>query len=101
MRIMATMATKIGADGKSYPAHQPGGALPEAVHREAINVAHHLIHGLHYSYRAAQTELLAEHGIRRSLGSLHHDLAEFTCRDCADGLPQPGANVTAPADGAW
>ena len=92
----------VGRDGKLYPAvHERYGTLPGPERAEAITVAHHLVHGLGYSIRAAQRELAAQHGIRRSLGSLHHDLHDFTCRDCLDGLPEPGAHITASADGAW
>ena len=100
MRTMST-GTMVGRDGKRYPAtHERGGTLPEPERREAITTAHHLVHGLGYSIRAAQRELAAEHGIRRSLGSIHHDLADFVCRDCRDDVPA-GAYVTPAADNAW
>jgi hypothetical protein len=101
---MGTMTTqhRPGRDGKMYPVtSEQCGTLPRAERREAIDLAHRLVHGLGYTIRAAQAELLADHGLRRSLGTIHHDLIEFTCADCMEGLPEPGTHVTAPAGGAW
>jgi hypothetical protein len=73
----------VRADGKTYPA---GGVLPP---RER-NAARWLIHNLHcrdgLSVRAAQ-RVMAEQGVRRSLGILHRDLANYECPSCRD---QPG-----------
>jgi hypothetical protein len=100
MRTMTAMATKIGRDGKHYPAVQPHGALPDAERAEAIRTVHHLVHGMGYTIRAAQRELAGQHGIRRSLGAIHGDLAAFTCPECLAGVPV-GAHTTPAADGAW
>jgi hypothetical protein len=72
---------KAGRDGKLYPA---GGDLPAA----ARNQARWLIHNLHcrdgLPIRQAQRVMLAEHGLRRSLGILHRDLANYECPACRD-----------------
>jgi hypothetical protein len=75
---------KAGRDGKLYPA---GGDLPAA----ARNQARWLIHNLHcrdkLPIRAAQTIMLEQHGLRRSLGILARDLRDYECPSCRD---QPG-----------
>jgi hypothetical protein len=68
-------------DGKLHP---PGGTLPERDRWRAVNLVHRLVHRDRLSIRAAQAALLADHGIRRSVGSIHHDLTAFTCRECED-----------------
>jgi hypothetical protein len=68
-------------DGKLHP---PGGTLPDKDRWRAVNLAHRLVHRDHLSIRAAQRVLLEEHGIRRSFGSVQHDLKAFTCRECED-----------------
>jgi hypothetical protein len=69
------------SDGKRYPA---GGSLPPA----ARNQARWLIHNLHcrdkLPIREAQRVMLAEHGLRRSLGILSRDLQRFQCPSCAE-----------------
>ena len=68
-------------DGKLHP---PGGKLPDKDRWRAVRIAHQLVHGRGLSIRAAQAVLLAEHGIRRSFGSVQHDLKAFSCPRCED-----------------
>jgi len=96
--LMAT-ATRMGRDGKIYPHPMPHGAAPDRA--EAIRLEHHLRCRMGYQFRQIRDELLAEHGIRRSIGSIVRDIREFVCENCQDGLPEPGSHVTAAADGHW
>jgi hypothetical protein len=101
MRTMST-ATRPGKDGKRYPvSHEHGGTLPLAERAEVIRLTHHYRCVLGLQYRDIVAALAEQDGIRRSIGSVYHDVQQFECPDCADGLPEPGAHVTAPADGAW
>jgi hypothetical protein len=74
----------VGRDGKRYPV---GGDLPPADR----NRARWLIHNLHcrdkLPIREAQRVMLEQHGLRRSLGILHRDLAAYECPACAGELP--------------
>jgi hypothetical protein len=70
-------------DGKLYP---PGGVLPERERNRAINLAHRLVHRDGKSVRQAQRALAADHGIRRSVGIIHRDLASYECDWCAGPL---------------
>jgi hypothetical protein len=74
-----------GRDSKRYPA-----GLPRP--HEELNRLRWMIHGLvchdGNSIRRAQAIMLAEHGIRRSLGALHRDLVRFQCPQCAAPEPQ-------------
>lgn len=74
-----TARTRTGRDGKAYPARP--------LTREELNRARWLAHNLvcrdHHSVRAAQ-QLLAQAGIRRSIGTIAADLADFECPHCAD-----------------
>lgn len=89
-----------GRDGKLYPVtHLYRGASPDRA--EAITIAHRLRCVLGYEYTAIQAELLAEHGIRRSRGSIFRDLHDFTCAECQDGMPVRGQHVTEPAAANW
>jgi hypothetical protein len=100
LRTMSAMATKIGRDGKAYPAVQPHGALPEPVRAEAIRRTHFLRCTMGLQYREIVAILASEHQIRRSIGSVYHDCREFTCPDCRDDVPA-AAHVTEAASGAW
>ncbi len=79
------MSTKIvqvqrGRDGKHYPSPHP---VPVADRIKIIARLHELVHGLKYSEREAQAQLLAE-GWRRSSGSVHYDLTR-RWPGCCDG----------------
>ena len=94
---MAT-ATRPGRDGKSYPYPMPHGASPDRA--EAIRAEHFLRCVMHFHYEEIPGELLSQYGIRRSIGSVHRDIREFTCEACRDDVPA-GAHVTEAASGAW
>jgi hypothetical protein len=68
-----------GADGKLYPARSLG-------HAER-NRARWMIHNLHcrdgLSLRAAQRAMAESYGVRRSMGTICADLANFECPSCA------------------
>jgi hypothetical protein len=70
-----------GRDGKRYPV---GGNLPPAARNQARWLIHHLHCRDGLSIRAAQAAMLSQHGIRRSLGILHRDLAAYECPSCAE-----------------
>lgn len=67
-------------DGKMHP---PGGYLPDADRDRARLLAHYLVRRDRRSLRQAQKIMFEDHGIRRSLGSIHHDLRTFECPECA------------------
>jgi hypothetical protein len=100
LRTMTAMATKIGRDGKHYPAVQPGGALPLAERAEVIRLTHLYRCVLGFQYRDIVTMLAEQDGIRRSIGSVYHDVQQFTCEACRDDVPA-AAHVTEAASGAW
>ena len=65
-----------GKDRKLYPA---GGPRPAAEVERLRSLTHSLACGQGLSERAAQRALLEEHGVRRSTGIIHRDLAEYDC----------------------
>jgi len=75
------------ADGRRYP---PGGTLPERERWRAINLAHRLHCRDKLSFRATQAAL-AQQGIRRSLGQLSKDLANYACDICDPPGGEPAA----------
>lgn len=81
-----------GKDGKRYPFGLP---RPEA-ERQRICA---LIHDLHcrqgLSIHKAQTVMLEQHGIRRSMGMLHKYLAGWECSRCSTA-PKPSAPPAPP-----
>lgn len=81
------------SDSKLYP---EGGVLPERERWRAIRLAHRAVCRDRLSYRAAQ-QALADAGIRRSLGQLHHDVASYVCSLCEDGPPRPARQPPAAA----
>jgi hypothetical protein len=100
--------TKIGKDGKSYPAQMPP---PRPWRWEVIKLTHHLAHEIGLSERLTVLAL-AERGYRRSAGSVHYDLTRLmpTCVRCcppergdrllpgsASGLAVAGSRHAAPA----
>ena len=75
-----------GKDHKLYPAVM---RLPRA----ELNKIRRLTHKIHceggLTEAATRRELLEGHGIRRSAGIVHRDLAAFECPACAGGPPEP------------
>jgi hypothetical protein len=80
MNVIVVEVTR-GRNGKRWPARQPTS--------EQRNQWRWMIHGLvcrdGNSIRRAQAIMLAEHGVRRSLGALHRDLARYECPQCRQG----------------
>jgi hypothetical protein len=68
--------------GRRYPI---GRTLPPDQRKQAILVAHRLVHGQNRSIKAAQLALAEDFGIRRSRGQIWNDLHNFECRECRDG----------------
>jgi hypothetical protein len=75
-----------GRDGKRYPLRP----VPPDETERARRLAHNLVCRDRLSTREAQRVMLEDHGVRRSLGSIHSDLAGFECDHCA-AEPEPGA----------
>jgi hypothetical protein len=78
---MAGIALEQRRDGKLYPL---GGVLEPAERNRARWLAHNLVCRDHLSIREAQRVMLSQHGIRRSLGIIHRDLASYQCPVCAE-----------------
>ena len=76
---MTGVLVQLRADGKIYPPYPRSAAEIAAIRA--------LEHGLrcvqHLSYRAVQSALLNQHGIRRSIGSVYRDLNRWRCPHCA------------------
>lgn len=72
-----TTMTRLGRDGKSYPASP----LTRQDRNRARWMAHHLVHRDGLSIRAAQARM-AEAGLRRSVGIIMQDLEGFECPHC-------------------
>jgi hypothetical protein len=77
---MSAIVVELRRDGKFYPL---GGVLEPAERNRARWLAHRLVCRDHLSIRQAQAAMLAQHGLRRSLGILHRDLVNYQCPDCA------------------
>lgn len=71
--------TRRGRDGKSYPASP----LTREQRNRARRTAHALVCRDGLSIRAAQARM-AEAGVRRSIGIIARDLADYECPACAD-----------------
>ena len=67
-------------DGKIHPL---GGHLSGVQWNRAVNYAHRFRCRDGLSYRKVQVAL-AELGIRRSLGQIHHDVRAFECARCKE-----------------
>jgi len=78
---VVVLEVRRGRDGKLYP---PRPVVPDRDHWRTIRLAHELVHGRGLSIRRAQAVMLADHGVRRSVGQLHNDLRGFTCPRCED-----------------
>lgn len=68
-----------GCDGKTYP-QMP---RPHAELNAARWASHRMVHGRKLSIRQAQRAMLAEQGIRRSVGAIFADLRDYECPACA------------------
>jgi hypothetical protein len=68
-----------GRDGKLYPA----APLTREQRARAVRLTHQLVHVDGYSIRSAQWVMSECHGLRRSVGVIARDLADFTCPHCA------------------
>jgi hypothetical protein len=79
-------------DGRLYP---PGGVLPERERWRAINLAHRFRCRDGMTIRAVQAAL-ARAGIRRSVGRIHADIANYVCDLCDQPEPAPGPRQPAP-----
>ncbi|MGH3191744.1 MAG: hypothetical protein ACRDPY_28330 [Streptosporangiaceae bacterium] len=77
---MNTTTTRRGLDGKSYPASP----LTRQERARAIWLAHNLVHRDGLSIRAVQATMIAQHGLRRSVGAIAADLAGFECPHCVN-----------------
>jgi hypothetical protein len=69
-----------GRDGRLYPAR----ALTPDERRRARVLAHNLVHRDLMSVRAAQQVMAETYGVRRSVGTIAADLANFECAHCAE-----------------
>ena len=72
-----TTTTRLGRDGKSYPASP----LSHQDRNRVRWMAHHLVHRDGLSIRAAQARM-AEAGLRRSVGTIERDLTGWECPHC-------------------
>jgi hypothetical protein len=72
--------TRLSQNGKAYPASRP----TRQERGRAIRVAHQLVHDRHLSIRAAQKVMAETYGIRRSVGIIARDLADFECPACRE-----------------
>jgi hypothetical protein len=77
-----TTDTKVrqGRDGRFYPAR----ALTTQERGRARVLAHRLVHDRRLSIRVAQMVLAESYGLRRSVGSIAADLADYECATCAE-----------------
>lgn len=73
-----TIVVRRGADGKDYPS-QP---LTRAERNRARWLAHNLVHRDGLSIRVAQKAMAEHHDVRRSVGIIARDLADFECPHC-------------------
>jgi hypothetical protein len=73
-----TTEVRIGRDGKRYGARP----LTREERSRAIRLAHQLVHVDRLSVRAAQQVMASSYGLRRSVGIISRDLANFECPAC-------------------
>ncbi|MBT2503004.1 hypothetical protein [Curtobacterium sp. ISL-83] len=69
----------LGMDGKVYP----GFTMPRSERTRIVAEVHTLAHGGR-SVREIVQILADDYGTRRSVGSVHADLNDWQCHDCAD-----------------
>ena len=74
-----TTGVRRGRDGKNYPA----APLTRTERNRARWLAHNLVHRDGLSIRAAQQVMAGEHAIKRSVGIIARDLADYECPHCA------------------
>jgi len=72
--------TRLSRNGKQYPA----APLSREQLNRARHLAHRLVHEHGLSLRRARQVMAEDYGIRRSVGIIHRDLADFLCPACAD-----------------
>jgi hypothetical protein len=72
--------TRLSRNGKQYPA----ALLTREQLNRARRAAHVLVHDRGLSIRRAQQVMAEDYGIRRSVGIIARDLADFTCPSCDD-----------------
>jgi hypothetical protein len=72
--------TRLSRNGKQYPA----APLTREQLNRARNAAHFLVHSRGMSVRRAQQVMAEDYGIRRSVGIIARDLADFVCTACDD-----------------
>jgi hypothetical protein len=77
---VSTIVLRRGKDGKDYPATP----LTREQRNRARRLAHQLVHSDRLSIRGAQ-QVMAESGIRRSVGAIAADLRDYECPLCAEG----------------
>ena len=77
---MTASGTRRGQNGKSYPATR----LTRQELNRARWLAHQLVHDRGLSIRRAQKVMAETYGIRRSVGIIAKDLADFECPACAE-----------------
>jgi hypothetical protein len=77
------ITVKLGHDGRRY-LHPP---LTESERQRARRLEHALIHRDRLSIREAQRVLLESYGLRRSIGVIFRDLADWSCPSCPDRQP--------------
>lgn len=77
---MTAPATRLSRNGRQYPARP----LTREELNRARNAAHLLVHSRGLSVRRAQQVMAEDYGIRRSVGIICRDLADFVCAACDD-----------------
>lgn len=71
---------RTGRDGKQYRA----ALLTREQRKQARWLAHVLVHRDCLSIRRAQRVMAESYGVRRSVGAIARDLADFECPHCPD-----------------
>lgn len=77
---MTADGTRLSQNGKLYPAAR----LTQEELGRAHRAAHFLVHDRGLSIRRAQQVMAEDYGIRRSVGTIARDLADFVCPSCDD-----------------
>ena len=72
------ITVKVGQDGKRYPA----APLTREERNRARWLAHNLVHRDGLSVRQAQRAMAERCGVRRAVGTIARDLADFECPRC-------------------
>lgn len=72
------ITVKVGKDSKLYPARP----LTREQRNRARWLAHNLVHRDHLSVRQAQRAMAQQYSLRRAVGTIARDLANFKCPRC-------------------